>query len=309
MSDATSDAPVWSTLTFLAPLAAYVAMEGECADIAPDGVQVDDSSTLTGKDLPPGVARATLYVPKLDLARAERQLQALAGRHNLSLEVQSADLEERDWNATWKAHYKPLTIGRRIRVEPVFAQLPPEEGILRVIIDPGMAFGTGTHETTQLAAEVLEGWLDAALASGADLSALRLLDVGTGSGILSIAALKLGIGHAVGTEVDEPGLENTADNAALNEVSERFEVIATGSPASVSGGPFPLVLANIISGILLQIRDELVSQVAPGGTLVLSGVLTRESDEFLEQFAVPGLTLQESRSRGEWAAFVWRKEG
>ena len=106
---------------------------------------------------------------------------------------------------------------------------------------------------------------------------MRLLDVGTGSGILSIAALKLGIGHAVGTEVDEPGLENTADNAALNEVSERFEVIATGSPASVSGGPFPLVLANIISGILLQIRDELVSQVAPGGTLVLSGVLTREA--------------------------------
>mgnify|MGYP001445333529 CR=1 FL=1 len=306
-SDTTKTQPKWATLSFLVQTETYHAIEDACTVIAPDGIQVDDSSTLTGRDLPDGSVRMILYVPKDSVDEAHQSLQLIGRQHAVSLEVQIKDLEEQDWNAAWKAHYHPVRIGRSLRIEPIFERLPAEQGVVSVVIDPGMAFGTGTHETTQLAAEILEGWIDAQASTGRLLSEIEVLDVGTGSGILSIAALKMGIGHATATEVDEAGLENTRVNAEINGISERFEVVCTGSPSRVDGGPFELVMANIISGILLQIREELIAQVTNGGTLILSGVLQKEEAQFIEEFDSDRLKLLRRHRRGQWTASVWQK--
>ncbi len=302
------DASAWATLTFVLPSSALVGLEGPLGELAPDGMQVDDASTLTGKDLPTGSSRVILYVPAPERARAEARLQAVATERGLSLEVRSEALADQDWNATWKSFYRPLRVGRRLRVEPVFDQPEADPTLVSVVIDPGMAFGTGTHETTQLAASAVETWIDAQQAAGRDLSAERLLDVGTGSGILSIAALKLGFGAAVGTEIDEPGLENTRTNARLNGVDDRLELHLSETPERAAPERFPLVLANIISSILLRLRPALVARVAPGGTLIVSGVLAEERERFIAGFAGPELQLQDTEVKGDWMSLTWRRE-
>ncbi|MCO4760794.1 MAG: 50S ribosomal protein L11 methyltransferase [Myxococcales bacterium] len=295
----------WSTLTFTLPSSRLVGLEGPLTELAPDGMQIDDGATLTGKDLPDGMSRVILYVPAGDGSRAQTALQSLAADRGLSFEVLQQDLEERDWNAEWKAHYKPLRIGRRLRVEPVFDRPTPDPELISIVIDPGMAFGTGTHETTQLAATALEAWIDGQKAHGAQLSGQTLLDVGTGSGILSIAALKLGFGAAVGTEIDEPGLENTRDNAALNGVGGRLKLHLTDDPDSLGSARYPLVLANIISSILKRLKASLIDRVQPGGTLIVSGVLAEERDSFVNAFADPRLTLMADQVDGDWMALTY----
>lgn len=299
-------APSWATLTFTLPSSRLAALDDALVALAPDGMQIEDGATLTGKDLPEGMSRVVLYVPLAEQSRAQIALQLLASTHDLSLEVRAQPLEEQDWNAQWKAHYAPLRIGKRLRVVPVFDRLPPDPALVSIVIDPGMAFGTGTHETTQLAATALEAWIDGQIAAGVDLGAQTLLDVGTGSGILSIAALKLGFGKAVGTEIDEPGLENTRDNAALNGVDDRLQLELTSDPASL-GQQYPLVLANIISGILRRLKDGLIERVAPGGTLIVSGVLAEERDDFVRDFSDARLRLLTEVVKGDWMALTWAR--
>ena len=175
----------WATLTFTVPSARLDALDHALTSLAPDGMQIDDGATLTGKDLPAGMSRVVLYVPETERSRAQITLQLVAASHDLSFEVHAQNLVEQDWNAQWKAHYRPLRIGRRLRVEPVFDRCEPDPALVTIIIDPGLAFGTGTHETTQLAASALEAWIDGQIAAGVDLGSKTLLDVGTGSGILS----------------------------------------------------------------------------------------------------------------------------
>jgi len=300
-------APAWSTLTFHLPSPLLVALDDELTTLAPDGMQIEDGATLTGRDLPAGTSRVVLYVPVAEQSRAQIAVQLLAAANDVSLEVRAEPLIERDWNAEWKAHYQPLRIGRRLRVEPVFDRLEPDPDLISIVIDPGMAFGTGTHETTQLAASGLEAWIDEQIAAGTDLSALELLDVGTGSGILSIAALKLGFGAAIGTEIDEPGLENTRDNAELNDVSDRLTLRLTDDPATLGDATYPLVLANIISGILRRLKNALIERVEPKGTLIVSGVLAEERDDFVEDFSDPRIKLQRELIKGDWMVLTWMR--
>jgi ribosomal protein L11 methyltransferase len=245
------------------------------ARYAPDGVVIHSTGVEQGEEewgREVGPLRVSAYLPagpQLDDAR--RQIEEALwylGRIRPLPAPEFKPVAQSDWAETWKQHYHPIKIGRQLVIQPAWIETVPA-GRIPVLIEPGMAFGTGTHPTTQLCLEILEDLLQPGQA---------VIDVGCGSGILSIAALKLGAGRAVGVDIDAAALASAAANARLNGVAERFET-GTGSVENLRTGGFslrqaPLVLANILAAVIVRLLDDgLAALVAPGGKLVLSGIL------------------------------------
>jgi ribosomal protein L11 methyltransferase len=207
-------------------------------------------------------------------------------------------IQEVNWVETWKQHYHPITVGTRLIVLPSWIEDYPKDRI-PVRIEPGMAFGTGTHPTTQLCM---------ALAESQDLRGKVVIDVGCGSGILSVAALKLGASRALGVDIDPEAVASARQNALLNEVSERLE-LGVGSVSEVRTGKFsfrqaPLVFANILAPIIIRLlKDGLTELVAPDGSLILSGILAEQEEMILEAARLYGLRLCEGRQIADWVAF------
>lgn len=191
-----------------------------------------------------------------------------------------------DWANHWKQHFKPLAFGA-LHVVPSW--LTPPEGAQRVLwMDPGMAFGTGSHETTALCLERI-----------AELSPVRsILDVGTGTGILAMGALLLGATRAVGTDNDPEALLVARENAEKNGLEKRLEL----SPAAPDrlGERFDLVVANILSEPLIDMAARLRSAVAPGGRLILSGILATQAEGVAQAYEAVGLRDRVITTRGEW---------
>jgi len=209
-------------------------------------------------------------------------------------------IADEDWMAVWKQHYHPIQIGERLLILPAWMeQTPPERVAVR--IDPSMAFGTGTHPTTQLCLQMLEKHLN----PGEDI-----IDVGCGSGILSIAALKLGARHALAVDIDELAIRSTLENAATNEVADRLEC-GTGSVTEIIQGQFsianaPVVLANILAPVILRLFEAGLTQlVASGGRLILSGILDEQVPDVEVVAARHGLTLSEKRNMEDWVVLVY----
>lgn len=203
-------------------------------------------------------------------------------------------LEGDEWRDAWKAYFEPTRVGPKLVVKPSFKPYAPAASDVVLTLDPGGAFGTGTHETTRL---LLEG-LQAYLAPGA-----RVLDVGCGSGILAIACLLLGADSAVGNDVDQEAVRVSRDNAEVNGVGERL-ALHHGPISSVPAERFPLVLANIESRILVPLAPELCARVAPGGVLILGGVLAHERERVLEAYGA--LAPIAVRAQNDWIALDLR---
>jgi len=209
-------------------------------------------------------------------------------------------IADEDWMAVWKQHYHPIQIGERLLILPAWIeQTPPERVAVR--IDPSMAFGTGTHPTTQLCLQMLEKHLN----PGEDV-----IDVGCGSGILSIAALKLGAKHVLAVDIDELAIRSTLENAATNAVADRLECGA-GSVTEIIRGQFsitsaPVVLANILAPVILRLFEAGLTQlVASGGRLILSGILDEQVSDIEVVAAGHGLTLSEKRNMEDWVVLVY----
>jgi len=202
-------------------------------------------------------------------------------------------LEERDWERVWLDDFAPLQFGHRLWVCPTNAP-PPRPEAVNLRLDPGLAFGTGTHPTTALCLE----WLDAAE------PATRLLDFGCGSGILAIAGLLLGAEAAWAVDIDPQALQASADNAARNGVAGR---LVTGQPASLpAAASFDLLLANILAGPLTELAEHLARQLLPGGHLVLSGILDEQADAVAAAYRSGFGTLQRE-DRDGWCRLVGRR--
>lgn len=205
-------------------------------------------------------------------------------------------IQDEDWMAAWKQHYKPIIIGKRLLIQPIWIPLEPGEKRLAVKIDPSMAFGTGTHPTTQLCMEMLEDTVQPGKA---------VIDVGCGSGILSIGALKLGASHALAVDIDNAAIISTKENAAANEVLENIET-GLGSVSEILAGQFslkqaPLVLANILAPVIIRLFDAgLADLTEPGGTLVLSGILDTQAQGVVEAAQAKGLRFIEQRHINDW---------
>lgn len=202
-------------------------------------------------------------------------------------------LADRAWEREWLQHFRPMRFGRRLLVVPGEATAG-EPGDVIVQLDPGLAFGTGTHPTTALALEWLEGL---------DLAGRRVLDFGCGSGILAIAALSLGARAACACDIDPQALEATRENARRNGVTERLAVAAHIEAAPES---FDVVLANILADTLIAVAPTLTSLLAEGGHLLLSGVLEAQVDEVAHAYA-GRVELDPPLVREGWARLTGRK--
>jgi len=212
-------------------------------------------------------------------------------------------IHDKNWMSAWKDQYKPLKIGNRLAILPAWAKNPYSERI-PIRINPGMAFGTGTHPTTQLCLELMETRV---------LPGLDVIDVGCGSGILSIAAVLLGANHAYGADVSPAAVKSSLENAAINKTESSLTFIQ-GSVDEITLGAFdiieaPLVIVNILATIIMRLFDEnLASLAAPGGVLILSGILEPQSEQVLQKAQQFGLRLLEKREIEDWVALCLLKQ-
>ena len=213
-----------------------------------------------------------------------------------------------DWAHAWKKFYKPLRVGRRVLLKPVWEEVESQADDIVVELDPGMAFGTGMHPTTRLCIAALEKAIKPGHA---------LLDVGTGSGILSIVGAKLGATPIVATDIDSVALRVTRENVELNGLGVLLGAelrIEAGSVPAYMAGRFPLVVANILAEVIIKLFDSaygnvpLAEPLAPGGQMILSGIIETKAERVIEAAQRHGLTLIERLQESDWVALVMCKD-
>ncbi len=273
----------------------------------PGGVAVESTGIRDepgGEGKPTGPLRVAAYLPvDGDLETTRRQIEEALG-HLSAIRplppLQTRWIAERDWAEAWKAHYRPVTVGQRLVIVPAWMDNPLPDRV-PLFLDPGMAFGTGMHPTTQMCLVEVERLVR---------PGMEVLDIGCGSGILAIAALKLGAERAFGVDTDAEAVRAALENARRNGVGDRFTA-AQGSVAEVraGAGPFtqaPLVLANILADVLVRLlREEgLADTVAPGGHLVLAGILEGQAAEVEQAAAAKGLRLTHRQQVEDWVTLT-----
>lgn len=211
-----------------------------------------------------------------------------------------SSIPEEDWGANWKAHFKPLRVGKRLLVCPTWEDPEPAEADLVLRIDPGRAFGTGHHETTRLCLEWLEEFGDQSLKHG---SSPALLDVGTGSGILAMAGILLGFRRALGIDNDPEAIDVATENVRTNGLDGKIRLIA-GDVGQIAER-FDVVIANIQADPLVSLADALIAHTGFGGRLVLSGILVNQDEMIRQAYESKGMTLLDLKTDGEWCLLVF----
>lgn len=212
-----------------------------------------------------------LFEADTDPANLVAHLQLLTGGELPTHEIEH--IEDQDWERSWMDNFQPMRFGQRLWIVPSWHAAPQPEAV-NLLLDPGLAFGTGTHPTTALCLE----WLD-----GQDLHDCTVIDFGCGSGILAIAALLLGAPQAIGTDIDPQALEASRDNAGRNGIDPaRFPVYL---PADMPQQPADVVVANILAGPLVSLAPQITALVKAGGRLALSGILAEQAEEVRTAYA------------------------
>jgi ribosomal protein L11 methyltransferase len=231
------------------------------------------------------VVLTALFTSDADLSSIRAVLPRTLLAENSKSEL--SRLEDREWTRVWMDDFAPIQMGPRLWVCPSWAE-PPDEALVNVMLDPGLAFGTGTHATTAMCL----GALDAAMSGGESV-----VDFGCGSGILAIAALKLGASKALGVDNDPQALAASRDNAARNKISaDQFDaVMPEDGRLSAWSNVANVVVANILAGPLLSLAQELIQLMAPGGRLLLTGVLEEQAAGLIEHYVHVGLEVTDRR--------------
>ncbi len=213
--------------------------------------------------------------------------------------LSSTMIDEEDWGKSWKKHFTPFAIVPGLVIAPTWQEYQPAAGEVVIVMDPGMAFGTGHHATTSLTVQ----WIRHTLTN---TIGLRLLDVGTGTGILGMAALLSGAAEVLAIDNDPEAVSAAQQNARYNGLQEKMQV--SSAPLSALQEPFDLVVANIVHDVLIGMAGELARLTAGGGTLILSGILTGEQvDNIIEVFTARGLHLTGRSTEQEWEALCFIK--
>lgn len=240
--------------------------------------------------------------PAAKMAELEAYLLELSSRQP-GLDLPSptiAPVRSEDWSTSWKVHFKPLRVGARLLIVPTWEEAASQPGDLVLRIDPGMAFGTGGHETTRLCLELLEKIVD----SGSQGSLPSLLDLGTGSGILAMAASRLGAGRILALDIDPEAVDVARENLALNDLAEKVECGTV--PLELLEERFDIILANILAEELVRLAPGLSARLNPGGALILSGILAEKEELVRQGFADQPLVYAETNRAGEWVAMLYR---
>lgn len=234
------------------------------------------------------------------LALGERDEEKKFGR----LAVELANVREEDWANNWKQYFKPLTVGEKLVIKPSWEDYGENDGRTILEIDPASSFGTGQHNTTRLCLELIEKNLK---------EGERVLDLGCGSGILSIAAVLLGAKEVTAVDVSQNSVETAKENAAKNNIpTEKYtaycgDIISDDTLAETIGGGFDLIAANIVADVLIAMSPLFEKFIKKGGTLILSGIITERADEVVEAVKSKGYTMLELREKDGWAAVSFRR--
>jgi ribosomal protein L11 methyltransferase len=275
---------------------------GQGAAVRPTRLLRDPGEELSVREDPTAPYELTAHVPDDAAAssaidateRALWHLQAFGLRPVGYLRVRP--VEERDWTEAWKEGYAPQRIGRLLIV-PSWLEASAMDGDVVLRLDPGMAFGTGLHPTTRGCLQLLQrnGPMPP-----------RVLDVGSGSGILGIAALALGAGHVDALDTDPVAVEATQANAGRNDLGDRLDARA-GTLGERCDAPYPLVLANLVAAVLVELAARLATHCAPGGSLVASGIIAERGDEVVAALEAAGFATDERLDDGEWVSLRMRR--
>jgi ribosomal protein L11 methyltransferase len=301
-------AGAWLELSVAADIEAVEAVSEILGRVAPVGTSVEPAFELIDEGLGarvdasrPAIVRA--YLPAGDEAASGRAIaearEALGHLQAFGLrpigELATRLVHEADWAEAWKEHFPVLRIGRRIVIRPTWRDYEPASGDVVIDLDPGMAFGTGLHPTTRLCLAALDRLGDRGAVEGS-----RVLDVGCGSGILALAALRLGAASAVGVDTDPIAVEATLANAVRNGLGERVSARIGSLPSGEA--PFGLVLANLIAGVLVPLAPQLRGELARGGRLLASGIFSDREAEVAAAFERAGLAITARDADGDWVA-------
>jgi ribosomal protein L11 methyltransferase len=305
---------VWVELAVAADIEAVEAVSEILTRSAPGGTSVEPGFGLTNEGLgavidptKPAIVRA--YLPGVDPAAVRRAIDeatiALGHLQAFGLrpigELTTRLVREADWAEAWKSHFPVLRVGRRVVIRPTWRRHRREPDDVVLSLDPGMAFGTGLHPTTRLCLAALETLADAGLLGrGATGGTARVVDVGCGSGILAIAAAKLGAGHILGVDTDPIAVESTAANARLNHLTRHITVRQGSVPTGEA--PFDLVLANLIASLLVQLAADLRNELVAGGRILASGIFRDREGDVRTAFESVGLRLGRRWAEEDWVA-------
>ncbi|HEX5823878.1 MAG TPA: 50S ribosomal protein L11 methyltransferase [Candidatus Limnocylindrales bacterium] len=302
------DGGAWLELSVTADVEAVEAVSEILGRVAPGGTSVEPAIELVDEGLGarvdpthPSIVRA--YLPAFDRPAAERAVavatEALGHLQAFGLrpigELTTRLVHEADWAEAWKEHFPVMRIGRRLVIKPTWRRhrAAPDDVVLA--LDPGMAFGTGLHPTTRLCMSALEGLADRGAIDGA-----RVLDVGCGSGILAIAAAKLGASSVLGVDTDPIAIDATVANADRNALAGRIAAREGSLPTGED--PFDAVLANLIASVLVTLAPLLRDELRPGGVLLSSGIFVDREAQVREAYGAVGLAVTGRTSEGEWLA-------
>ena len=269
-----------------------------------DYVDEDLEASMHGK------SRVTFYLPADETGFAQMgevrlALEDLKARRSDcgSLLLSLENLRDEDWENNWKQYYKPMEIGQRLLVIPQWEQVDPGQRV-PLILDPGLTFGTGSHATTRLCLTALEK----TVAQGD-----RVLDLGCGSGILSIAALRLDASQALAVDIDDKCLDVAYENAALNGIGkDRYtvrvgDVLSDGSLRRELEGGYDIVVANIVADVIIALAPLVPAMLRPGGTFLCSGIIDDRAEEVRSALEAAGWTVLETQSADGWFAYTCRR--
>lgn len=275
-------------------------------DLGLKGVVMDDPDLIPDEPWaedavgPAEACAVTGYFPDVSASREkmrtlEKRLRTLEREFGILCRLEYLRVNEEDWAESWKAFFWPEKISSRITVKPTWRAYDPEPGELVVEIDPGMAFGTGTHPTTRLCIQLMEKYL---------LPGDAFLDVGTGSGILMVVAAKLGAGSLCGIDNDEGAVDIAAANLGVNRVPRERVRLLTGDLLDGVLGRFDLIAANILSKTILTLLDSVAARLTDGGRLICSGITEANSGSVTTKMKTRGLHPVTIEKKEGWVAIV-----
>jgi len=311
----------WTEIVITVPVAQAETAEAVAQMTVPYGMYIEDYS-----DLEQGVeeiahidlideelaardrehARIHIYIsPEENPAEAVSFIRERLGAEQIDYTVETNDVQEADWAFGWKKYYHPMKIGKRVVVCPTWEQYDPAPGDVVLRLDPGMAFGSGTHHTTQMCIRLLEETVTPGCA---------LLDMGCGSGILSLTALALGAGRAVGVDIDPLAAKIAGQNLAESGYTAPAftaccaDLIHDSAIARRVGlGCYDLVAANIVADAIIALAPAIFAHLKPGGSLLSSGIILQRQQQVTDALQAAGLTVHRCDEQGGWAA-VWAKK-
>lgn len=301
----------WTEITLKAPVERLDEVEAIAQMVVPYGIYIEDYShleeeameiahidlideELLNKDRAYGIVHVYIS-PEAAPHEALAFLQERCRAGGIPAEIACAAICEEDWANEWKRYFKPLETGERLVVCPSWETYDNPEQRLVLKIDPGMAFGTGGHATTKLCLEALEALVT---------PQTELLDLGCGSGILSIASLLFGAQRAVGVDIDPLAVKTALENGALNGFVPPRYTILEGSLADRVRGRFDLVAANIVADVIIPFCAQVRAYLKPGGVFLTSGIIDAREREVLAAFEQNGLCVRRRREDGGWLSFV-----